>query len=512
MSYNGLGTFLPLAPPTFPAVPGELIRADYFNAIIGDLINGLSAVMTRSGQAGMVGNLPMTGFKVTGSGLATAPEDLVRKDQLDAAVLPLSHLSDLRKNVLDFVTDEAVRTSILNGTCTTDLSTQLLAFRNALAASPVKITGYFPAGLYTYSASPNWAVDNLSIVSDGARFRYTGTGRAMIFDAVLVTASVGVTNFCYGVRWLGHTFIEAPGTALNCLYLRSIHHPIFENWNFRGCGSTASAILVQFSVCAIFINPVVSGNEGGWYLGAKPLKAVTLDSYPIGADPGQASYCLFLNPIFEGVTIGVELLDTLGNTFIGGTIEGCSDTGVLVQSSGTQDKFYGVDLEANTNHDFLIYGWGMTIDKCDTLKKITIPSGYDNQILGGRHMAIDCQAASHHNRFDHCVYDRLTTGATLGDSGTYNSFAGCKKPSSPFRGRPLTNVIVAATASPMTISNATGDPQYYTVSGGTVTGVFHARFGIGQAEGHYSGKEYLLLPGEDLVLVFTVAPAITAFK
>jgi hypothetical protein len=294
--------------------------------------------------------------------------------------------------------------------------------------------------------------------------------------------------------------------------MRSIHHPIFESWNFRGCGSTSAAVLVEFSVCAAFINPVVSGTEGGWYLGAKPAKALTLDAYAIGADDGQTSYCLFLNPIFEGTTIGVELKSTLGNNFIAGTIEACSDIGVLCQAGGTQDKFYGVDLEGNTNEDFLIYGWGMVIDKCETLTKIRIPSGFENQILGGRHVSLVCEASAHHNRFDHCEYDRLTAGGVLSDVGTYNSFAGCKKPSSPFRGRPLGNVAITVTASPMTISNITGDPQYYTVTGGTVTGVFHARFGTGQAEGHYSGKEYTLLPGEDLVLVYTVAPTITSFK
>jgi hypothetical protein len=42
MPYDGSGNFIALPPPTYPAVAGQLVRADYFNAVINDIINGLT--------------------------------------------------------------------------------------------------------------------------------------------------------------------------------------------------------------------------------------------------------------------------------------------------------------------------------------------------------------------------------------------------------------------------------------------------------------------------------------
>jgi hypothetical protein len=60
MPYNGSGTFDPLPPPTFPAVPGSPISSTYFNNLINDILQqGLSQVLVRDGQAAMLGNLNM---------------------------------------------------------------------------------------------------------------------------------------------------------------------------------------------------------------------------------------------------------------------------------------------------------------------------------------------------------------------------------------------------------------------------------------------------------------------
>jgi hypothetical protein len=66
MPYNGLGVFTPIAPPQYPAVPGTVILAESFNAIIEDLMLGLSNAIPRDGQAAPTGNLPMGGLRHTG--------------------------------------------------------------------------------------------------------------------------------------------------------------------------------------------------------------------------------------------------------------------------------------------------------------------------------------------------------------------------------------------------------------------------------------------------------------
>lgn len=431
---------------------------------------------------------------------------------VESALAEVGEWRGTRLNFMDFVPSAAVRASILDGTCTTDLQAYFAAWRAALVADGGERAGYLPAGIYPYSVAQNWAIDRLTVISDGARLRFTGTGPAFICDGVAGTAVTNVAQYNYAVRWLGRTYIEGSAGSGAGILVKSGHHAVFENFNVRSCGTGYPALNVKFAVCTTFPNFTVSGNEGAWFGGSAPATGILLEAFSIGADPGQTSYCTFHNPIIEGVATGAYLTGTLGNNFIGGTIEGCSGFGVISSAGAQQDKFIGVDLELNTLGDFLINGWGHVIDHCDTLTKISIQSGFDNQILGGRHVAIECLSASHHNRFDHCEYDRRTTGAVLSDLGTYNSFAGCKRPSSPYRGRPLAIFPVTPTGSGMVIANITGDPQYVTISGGTGVSVYHGRFGTSFISPVSSGQEITLNSGDDIAITYTTAPTITMFK
>lgn len=71
MPLNGTGTYTPPS-PEFPAVPGDIIYADYFNTIILDIATTLSSTVYVDGQAAMEANLSMGGFKLTNLGTATA--------------------------------------------------------------------------------------------------------------------------------------------------------------------------------------------------------------------------------------------------------------------------------------------------------------------------------------------------------------------------------------------------------------------------------------------------------
>lgn len=82
MPYNGAGNFVSLPPPQYPAVPGDVIRAAYFNAVINDLIAGLTNAVTRDGQSPPTSNLPMAGKKHTGVADATATDQYASYGQL----------------------------------------------------------------------------------------------------------------------------------------------------------------------------------------------------------------------------------------------------------------------------------------------------------------------------------------------------------------------------------------------------------------------------------------------
>lgn len=87
MPFNGSGTFTALAPPTYPAVTGNVISATYYNNFTADLMNnGLSLVLCRDGQASMTGNLPMGGNKITGMADGSAATDAAAFGQIAAAL------------------------------------------------------------------------------------------------------------------------------------------------------------------------------------------------------------------------------------------------------------------------------------------------------------------------------------------------------------------------------------------------------------------------------------------
>lgn len=82
MPYNGSGTFQSLPPPQFPAVAGSVIRASYFNAVVNDLIAGLTNAVTRDGQSAPTSNLPMAGKRHTGVSDAAAVDQYASYGQL----------------------------------------------------------------------------------------------------------------------------------------------------------------------------------------------------------------------------------------------------------------------------------------------------------------------------------------------------------------------------------------------------------------------------------------------
>jgi len=85
MPLDGNGAYTPPS-PEFPAVSGETIYAEDFNAIVLDIASTLSSVIYKNGATPYAANQAMGGFKFTGLGAGSAAGDPVNKGQLDAAV------------------------------------------------------------------------------------------------------------------------------------------------------------------------------------------------------------------------------------------------------------------------------------------------------------------------------------------------------------------------------------------------------------------------------------------
>ncbi len=277
-----------------------------------------------------------------------------------------------RVSILDFGADPTGATSS---------QTAMDAARAYVAANATRYELIFPAGIYKYAVSPNWGIANASIVGEGeVRLRYTGTGNAVILDAGPLAA-----DLIYGTRMEGF-LVEAPSTAGHGVYVRSIHHGRL-GFNVRGCGTSSAGIKVAFAVCTRFVQPTVSVNEGGWYNSgsgaAKPAIGIDLDTRT-GAE--FCSYCTFENPIIEGPPIGIQLSNTLGNVFWGGTAEACLTYGVFASTAARQDRFFGTDFEANTGADVYCNGNDVKFIECDSNNLIAFgTSAKRSGVHGGLH-------------------------------------------------------------------------------------------------------------------------------
>lgn len=85
MPFDGSGIFIALTPPNFPAVAGEVIYAERFNAVINDLVAGLTNAVGKDGQSTMNGDLNLGGQRIINAIAATVAGHLVEYAQWQAS-------------------------------------------------------------------------------------------------------------------------------------------------------------------------------------------------------------------------------------------------------------------------------------------------------------------------------------------------------------------------------------------------------------------------------------------
>lgn len=306
--------------------------------------------------------------------------------------------------------------------------TAALAAANAyLAAHAPQVKLVFPAGIYVYSSSPNWAIPGAQIEACGeVKLRYTGTGNAVNIDAG------SGSQQCFNMS-MGRFIVECPSTASDAVFVRSVHHSRLS-FDVRGAGANASGLHVQFAVCTHFPDFTCSVNEGGWYNGATPLNGINLDIRNSGE---TTSYCTFVNPIIEGPGTGVRLTSTLGNIFLGGTSEGCGTQGLYAASGAKQDRFIGMDFEANgpsgARVDAFIQGTGIEMIGCDTLNRVEFGTTSNTcSLVGGRHSNVAFDSGSKGNSAVNVRYNRFGDGSTYVDGGSLNQSIGVQDGSTSF--------------------------------------------------------------------------------
>lgn len=133
MPFNGVGSFTSLGAPTFPAVTGNFILASYFNATLNDVFGGLSSVLCRDGQSGMLANLPMGGFKVVNAAGGTAAGDVLTYNQAAALLQALTVSGAIATGTFSSAADITVGNSVSVGSGGGNVAFNVRMGQNALA-------------------------------------------------------------------------------------------------------------------------------------------------------------------------------------------------------------------------------------------------------------------------------------------------------------------------------------------------------------------------------------------
>lgn len=380
--------------------------------------------------------------------------------------------------------------------------------RAELAAFRKLPTVWLNAGTYESSLAPNWGIQGAMILNRGkVKIRGTGTGSVMILDA---GAAFG-TNLTELTIGTGSGFIfengptaTSPTVFVQNVYLSEIRGRVWgaglaqAGWSILGC------VLSKFWIAS---TPTESSKEtpadyiNGWYLGGKPVSGKTVSQSAANA---QSAYNIFYNWLGAACVFGMFIDSTLGNVWIGGDNEFCTDTGAVITALAFGNRTYGLNGEVNTTSDLTCSGSfnEMSMDSA----KFFFAGGSGNKLIGGMHDQITISGGTG-NFVGGVIYGRgLSGNLVIADSGTRSAFGWCyQAQSQKWSLGPSTTGTITVGASPFTFTNNTNRTLIVGVSGGTVsnTTYFRGALNLGATAG---GGSWHVSPGDALSVTFSGLP------
>lgn len=470
----------------------------------GEIIPGTTSIAFEFAAIGGIGTT--TDLVAHSSGLASQTVETVQS----------------RFNRVMYITDFAG----VDPTGVTDSTAGITAARDYIAglSNPVKLI--WPVGIYSYSVSPNWAIQGFMMESMGdVRLRYTGVGDAFILDGGAAGGGVFDTR-------VGRFYIEAPSTAGNGVYMRAVHHGVYD-FNVRGCGTASASIKTEWCVLNN-IRLQCSVNQGAFFGGGKPKYGIH------SADRGGVSsaYNVYDTPIIEGVDIGIYLDNCIGEQIVRGASEGNTTMGLKIGATGNLNVIDGTDFESNAGGlpsglDIEIAG-GQNLFKniaSDSMYKVLNGARF-NRADNCAFFNIQVDAGAVLTGFTQCVYDRQ--GVTVGtyvDNGTKTvtrdlistrlvSIEGAL--GRAVYDQELVTVTEVVGASPWTYTNTTTGNLSVLVTGGQIGEILFIRPDVGGNTTRYEesgGSDALgssmfeLAPGDGIRITYDLgfSPAVYTF-
>ena len=215
LSYNGSGTFQ-INTPGQHVVTGTVISSTAFNSLTSDLATGLSTALTKDGQTTVTANIPLSNFKITGLGAATAAADAVRFSQLQGS-------ADKLLTVTGTDTYVATASPALTAYAAGNLFSLVVPNTNTGAAT-INIDGLGAkaitrTGTTALVAGDMIATEVVIVVYDGTRFQLINANSFtnLLISGTLTYGGVTLTNAVTGT---GKMMLDTNPTVTN--YVESV--------------------------------------------------------------------------------------------------------------------------------------------------------------------------------------------------------------------------------------------------------------------------------------------------
>ena len=300
-------------------------------------------------------------------------------------------------SVLDFGADP---------TGTVDSTSAINAAETAIVSSGATLI--FPPGTYKETG--------LTIANNYVHWLALGTVTLIDTSTTPVLSIDGGASGSgiFGFSVEGNFVLQGNSSTPYALYIRAADHGSITDLKITAAATTAPAVRMEWAVADIIKNLRISTNEG-FVSGLTPKYGVYMTNRADSTNNGTAANT-FINPIIEGVTIGIYGDYAQGNLFVGGTSEANSSYGIQLTANSRDNTFQDMDLEANATADILDAGAynqyvGMNSNSLAHLQ------GSSLMLLGGHYQNITIDSSAIGTVLANLRYNR-NTGGSISDSGT----------------------------------------------------------------------------------------------
>jgi hypothetical protein len=332
---NGSGVYTIPASSDYPAIGGTVISPTDHNATYADIQTALTNSLASNGETTVTGNLPLSGFKLTGLGAGTTNGDSVRYEQVQLIDATLTALAALSTSADTYIRATGTDTFTMSAVTA---NAQLLLADSAVPRLTISNT-WLSTQTFSYSGA---TIFNQGAAAAQLQLNLTGTPRGLIgADAtystllqttggtttVRVTNSNGLFETIFAAQFGADAYFSANTAPSSTLSL-----------GFRGipAGNTSS-------VSATISAGTNAGTEFT-FTGSTAAQTLTID--PTFPDRQVIR-------IRNDSTVSVTIAPGAGYTM---RLDGGTTTGNRTLAAGGTANVY----KRNSNSDMIVGGAGVT--------------------------------------------------------------------------------------------------------------------------------------------------------